>query len=141
MKKHSIGIILATSLLVSTTINANPQLGVGIDQGFGVSAQFDNINVFIGNDGFSADYLFEQGSFNKDIPFNWYVGAGIFIDNDEGYGVRVPLGLKLYFAKKWNAYAHISPELDFDKDNHHNNHDNDNIKFGLSGAMGVRYSF
>ena len=141
MNKYSIGLIWATSLLVATTVNAGPQVGVGVDQGFGVSAQFDNINVFIGNDGFSADYLFEQGSFSKDIPLNWYVGAGVFIDNDEGYGVRMPLGLKLYFAKNWNAYAHISPELDFDKDNHNHRNDNNDVDFGLSGALGVRYSF
>ena len=139
MKKYSIGLIWATGLLVATTVNADPQVGVGFDQGFGVSAQFDNINVFVGNDGFSADYLFEQGSFSKEIPFNWYIGAGAFIGSDDGYGVRMPLGLKLYFAKNWNAYAHISPELDFDKDNHRKN--NDNVHFGISGALGVRYSF
>ncbi len=71
---------------------------MGVDQGFGVSAQFDNINVFVGNDGFSADYLFEQGSFSKDIPFNWYLGAGVFIDNDEGYGIANAIRIKIIFC-------------------------------------------
>ncbi len=55
--------------------------------------------------------------------------------------LRMPLGLKLYFAKNWNAYAHISPEVDFDSNNHGNNKDDDNVEFGLSGSLGVRYSF
>ena len=139
MKKYSTGLIWAAGLLVSTTINAAPQVGIGFDQGFGVSAQFDNINVFVGDDGFSADYLLKQGSFSKDITFNWYIGAGAFIGHDDNYGVRMPLGLKLYFAKNWNADAHISPELDFDNDNH--SHNNDSVNFGMSSALGIRYSF
>ncbi|KGJ89268.1 hypothetical protein [Thalassotalea sp. ND16A] len=139
MKKLTTSLLMLTSLLSLTSAHAVPNVGVGFDQGFGVSAEFDNINLFAGNDGFSADYLLKQGSLGRNLPFNWYVGAGAFIGSDDGYGVRAPLGLKSSFAKNWNVYAHLSPELDFDQDNHGNT--NNNVHFGMSGALGVRYAF
>ncbi len=127
--------LIAVSALLSTSANAAVKIGVGVDQGFGVTAQFDNINAFIGNDGVAGDYIFKRGSFGEDIPFNWYVGGGAFIGWDNGIGVRVPLGLNMAFNAKWDAYLQVHPELDFD---HGAASD---TKFSVDMAIGVRYRF
>lgn len=127
-------ILIAASAFVSTSANAT-KAGFGIDQGFGVTAQFEKINAFIGNDGVSGDYIFKRGSFDGDVPFNWYVGGGAFIGWDNGIGARLPLGINMNFSPKWDAYFQVHPELDFD-------HGSDgDIKFGIDAAIGVRYSF
>ena len=135
MKKIITVLIVASSFLIAQSANA-AKVGVGFDQGFGVAGQFDNINAFIGNDGISADYLVKQGSFGKEIPFNWYVGAGAYFDWDgsDELGLRVPLGVTIPFAKKWDGYGQVSPDLGY-------NFDKDDFKFGVSAAIGVRYSF
>jgi len=139
------------SLLIATLFNpalAAPgsiKAGVAFDQGFGVTAQFNNtINAFIGNDGLSADYLLKQGSFNSDVPVNWYVGVGGAInwdehhhDDDNSYAVRVPLGLSVPFAKNWEVYGQAAPDLAF-QDKHNND---DDFEFGVDVALGVRYGF
>lgn len=135
MIKIITALIVASSFLTIQSANA-AKIGAGFDQGFGIAGQFSNINAFIGNDGISADYLLKQGAFGKDIPFNWYVGAGAYIDwsgHDE-LGLRVPLGVTLPFASKWDVYGQFSPNLGYD-------FDDDDLEFGLSGALGVRYSF
>lgn len=102
--------------------------------GFGASILIHNkFNVMIGNDGIAGDYIFKQGSFDDEIPFTWYVGAGGYAEWDKGFGVRLPLVLNYNFAKQWNAYAQIAPNLDFDFDN--------DVEFGAQGAIGLRYSF
>ncbi|NRD74735.1 hypothetical protein HQQ94_16215 [Shewanella sp. VB17] len=129
--------LLCASGLFSIAVNANAtKVGFGFDQGLGVTGQFNNINAFVGNDGVSADYLFAQGNFNSDIPFKWYVGAGGFYnwnDNEE-FGVRVPFGVTLPFAKKWDLMAQVSPDLA------HRDHQDD-FEFGVGAALAIRYSF
>lgn len=135
MKKLIMGLICTFSLLTAVTTANAAKIGFGFDQGFGVAGQFDNINAFIGNDGVSGDYLFKQGSFAQDIPFNYYVGGGAFLDWDgDEFGVRVPLGLTFPFAARWDLFGQISPDLSY-RDKH------DDFKFGVSGALGVRYAF
>ena len=119
--------------------------GVAFDQGFGITAQFDNnINAFIGNDGVSVDYILKQGPLDLDVVINWYVGVGGAINwndhgnNDNSYSVRVPLGASLPFAKSWNVYGQIAP--DFVLIDRHNDNDND-VEFGADLALGVRYAF
>lgn len=135
MKKLAITMICAAGILTTATTANAAKFGFGFDQGFGVAAQFNNINAFLGNDGISGDYIFKQGSFDKDFPFNWYVGGGAFIDWDgDEFGVRVPLGLTFPFAKNWDVYGQVSPDLAYrDKQ--------DDFEFGVSAAMGVRYAF
>ena len=128
--------ILALTLLGATVANAdntpNIKAGFAFDMGFGASILInEKFNVMIGNDGIAGDYIFKQGSFDDEIPFTWYVGAGGYAEWDKGFGVRLPLGLNYNFAKQWNAYAQIAPDLDFDSD----------VEFGAQGAIGLRYSF
>ena len=135
MKKLIISLICTTTLLTAAATANAAKIGFGVDQGFGVAGQFDNINAFVGNDGISGDYIFEQGSFKKDIPFNYYIAGGAFIDwDDDKFGVRVPLGLTFPFTTKWEAFGQVSPKLSYrDKQ--------DDFKFGASAALGVRYAF
>jgi len=122
------------------------KLGVAFDQGFGVTAQFENnINAFIGNEGVSADYILKQGPLDIDVVINWYVGVGGAINwddnshhnNDNAYSVRVPLGVSLPLATGWNVYGQAAPDLAFiDKHN-----DDNDVEFGVDIALGVRYGF
>lgn len=59
--KKIIFALIAVSALLSTSANA-VKLGFGFDQDFGVVAQFDDINAFVGNDGATADFILKRGS-------------------------------------------------------------------------------
>ncbi|MDG3087633.1 hypothetical protein P7F88_16815 [Vibrio hannami] len=118
---------------------SNVKFGFGIDPGFSVLLQFDNkINLAVGNDGVTADYLFRKGPFdNQDIPFTWYVGGGARVgwgDDSRDFGVRMPLGLNWGFSPNWEAYGQIHPELEF-------NNRKDDLKLGMGAAVGIRYDF
>ncbi|GLS89691.1 hypothetical protein GCM10007916_07580 [Psychromonas marina] len=133
--------ILTSSMCVvffcmTTSAAAANKIGLAVDQGFGITGQFDNINAFIGNDGLSADYIFNQGSFREDIPVNWYVGAGGYYNwsGRDNIGARLPLGLTFPFAKRWDIYGQVAPVLDFDLDKN-------DLKFKLDFAVGIRYAF
>lgn len=134
MKKNIFALIAATTL-ISTTAHSNVKIGVGFDQGFGVTAQFNNINAFVGDDGVAGDYIFKRGSFGEEVPVSWYIGGGAFIGWDNGAGVRLPLGLAMAFNSKWDGYFQVHPQFDFD---HGKNSETD---FGVDAAVGVRYRF
>lgn len=138
MKKFSMSLVAALSLCLPLTANANVQLGLGIDKGLGISAQIDNVQLFAGNDGVSLDYKFEQGTFKQNAPFSWYIAAGAYA-GEHDYGLRVPFGIKLHFAKGWHVYGQLAPQLEMHDEDHRN--DDDELQFGLSTAIGVRYSF
>ncbi|WP_413113313.1 hypothetical protein [Thaumasiovibrio sp. DFM-14] len=114
--------------------HASVKAGFAYDYGLGVTAQINsNLNLFVGNDGFTADYLFRQGHVDnvEGMPLNWYVGGGAFIGWKDDFGVRLPLGLNLNFAPGWNGYGQISPGINLDN----------RVKLGIDAAVGVRYSF
>jgi len=136
MKKLMVGLICISTLLSTAPVFADTKVGLAFDQGFGVTGQFKNINGFIGNDGVSADYIFRQGGFGRDIIFNWYVSGGAYYNwsGSENLGARVPLGLTLPFAKNWDVYGQLAPALDFDLDH-------DDVNFELDFAIGIRYAF
>lgn len=136
MKKILVSLICFTGLLSATSALATNKIGLALDQGFGIAGQYNNINAFIGNDGLSGDYIFKQGSFDQDFPFNWYVGGGAYYNwsGNDNIGARVPLGLTLAFAKKWDVYGQLSPALDLDLDH-------DKLSLKLDFAIGIRYEF
>ncbi len=133
MKKYLL-VFIASSILLSNAASA-VKVGIGFDQGFGVTAQFENINAFVGNDGIAGDYIFKRGSFNEDTPFNWYVAGGAFLGWDDGAGIRLPLGINMSFNSQLDGYFQVQPELDFD---HGSRSD---VKLSADLAIGVRYRF
>ncbi|WP_394175787.1 hypothetical protein [Thalassotalea litorea] len=137
MKKFCLRLAMAVSLLLPISSYANVQLGLAIDKGLGLSAQIDNVQLFAGNNGISLDYKFQQGIFKQNAPLSWYLAAGAYVGEND-YGMRVPLGIKLHIAQGWHVFGQLAPQLEM-HDN--NNHDDDDFKFGLSSAIGVRYSF
>ena len=127
--------LTAVAALTTTPAYSAVKVGLGFDQGFGVTAQFNNINAFIGNDGAAVDYVFKRGNFGDDVPLNWYVAGGAFLGWDHGAGVRLPLGVSMAFNSKWDAYLQVHPQLDFDHGAHSDTH------FNLDAGIGVRYRF
>lgn len=109
------------------------KLGFGYDRGLGVVGATGNINGFIGNDGASVDYILKKEEFKSEepTPLYWFVGAGGYGDWDGDFGVRLPVGGEIYFAKNLDAYAQLMPRLRVNND----------AKFGLDFAAGVRYKF
>ena len=136
MKKILTSLMCVGLFCMSTSTMAANKIGLAVDQGFGVAGQFENINAFIGNDGLSADYIFDQGDFREDIPLNWFVGAGGYYNwsGRDNIGARVPLGLTFPFAAKWDLYGQVAPVLDYDLDKK-------DLKFKLDFAVGIRYAF
>jgi hypothetical protein len=130
MKKTIAAAVCAATLFTAGSANAT-KIGFAVDKGLGITAQFGNINAFLGDDGITGDYLFAQGKFGDKGPVNWFVGAGAFIGWNHGYGVRMPVGITFGFAKQWDVYVQVAPELDIDG----------NTDFGVDGALGVRFAF
>ena len=62
---------------------------------------------------------------------NWYIGGGGYIDWEDDFGARAPVGAEIKFAKNVDAYAQAIPRVRI----------NDKIKFGLGLGIGVRYIF
>ena len=136
IKKLNMITLAIFTMLLSLSASANEKMnikaGFAFDMGFGVTALInEQFNIMVGNDGIAGDYLFKKGKFSAEVPFTWYVAGGAYAEWDDSFGVRLPLGLNLNFAPKWNAYAQIAPDLDFD----------DDVKFGAQFGAGLRYSF
>ena len=109
------------------------KLGFGYDRGLGVTGLYGKFNGFIGNDGIAVDYLFFRQKLNVDVDaaMHWHFGAGGYIDWEDDLGVRAPVGAEIQFSKNLDAYAQVIPRLRL----------NDSVKFGLGGAIAVRYIF
>ncbi|WP_371189445.1 hypothetical protein [Thalassotalea maritima] len=129
---------LAAGLLCSASFyaNANLQLGMAVDQGLGLTAKINNVQLFAGNDGVSLDYFFESGRLTSSPAINWYLAGGVFVNNDD-FGMRIPLGGNVYVAPKWQIFAQISPQIKLPSDDNNN----DNVRFDLTSALGIRYQF
>lgn len=128
------------TLMLVGTVNAEEnamkgiKLGFGFDRGFGVAGAMGKFKGFIGNDGVSVDYIFNREAINNaeiKVPVFWYVAAGGYGDWDGDLGVRLPVGVDVGFAKRWDGYAELIPRLRV----------NNNTSFGLDFGIGVRYQF
>jgi hypothetical protein len=110
------------------------KLGFGFDRGFGVAGALGKFKGFIGNDGVSVDYIFNREAINNadiKVPVFWYVAAGGYGDWDGDLGVRLPVGVDVGCAKRFDGYAELIPRLRVNND----------AKFGLDFGIGVRYQF
>jgi hypothetical protein len=128
-------IVITLTILFLTDAHATAKVGIGFDQGLGVTVQFDNVTAFLGNKGIAADYIFKRNIFDEAIPFNWTIGGGVFIGWHKGAGLRLPLGLNMAFNAKWDAYIQVHPALAF------NHGTNSNTHLIIDSAIGVRYRF
>jgi hypothetical protein len=117
------------------------KLGFGFDQGLGINGSIESFNGFIGNDGFSIDYIIRETPLQADVPgtLQWYIGGGVYSEwnekdkngkNIHETGVRLPVGLELKFAPQVDAFVQLSPKFDLR-----------DVDFGLDGALGIRYQF
>ncbi|GEA51492.1 hypothetical protein VIN01S_22960 [Vibrio inusitatus NBRC 102082] len=105
---------------------------MGVDQGLGMNLKFDDtINVFAGNHGMALDYHFLRGNLSSSAPLSYFVGVGGYVEWDDDFGMRVPVGLDWSFASNWNLYGHVNPELQFHR----------KAKFKLGAGFGVSYRF
>lgn len=124
-------------LIASTNVLAEQgKVGFGFDHGLGVAGQFNGVNGFLGNDGLGADYLLQEGRFDREFPFNWYLGVGAYYgwkDHDE-IGARVPFGLSYPFADHWELFAQLSPAMEYD-------FAKDEFGFVVGAGLGIRYAF
>lgn len=141
MKKIICSSVIALSM-ATTLVAGNIGVGMAIDMGLGVTAQFNGkINAQIGNDGICTDYLFIKNNIEVENKIannlDWYIGAGLGYywsdgkNKDDKIDLRVPVGLDLDFAKKLDFYLQVIPVLRV----------NNNVKFKLNSALGVRYYF
>jgi len=131
MKKLALVSILLVSLLLSNFAEASFKVGVAIDMDLSLVAQIDQYNIVLGDSGFAVDYLIKTGQFDNNTPLSWYVSGGGWAGWDHGFGVRAPVGVSWYFAKGWDLYGQVQPVINLD----------DNFKFSVDGAIGVRFAF
>ncbi|WP_394129055.1 hypothetical protein [Shewanella maritima] len=128
----SLAALLLSSTALSATANAAVKLGFGVDQGLGMSVRIDNTyHVFAGNDGAAFDYHFKRGRLSENAPVSYFVGVGGYVQWDDDFGVRMPIGLDWHFAKGWSLYGHVNPALQL----------HDDTKFKLGTGVGVNYRF
>ena len=116
---------------VPSLAQADMKMGVALDMDLSFVAQIDRYNLVLGDSGFAVDYLVKTGKFDNKAPLSWYFAGGGWAGWDDGFGVRAPVGISWYFAKGWDLYGQVQPVADFD----------DDFKFSVDGAIGVRYSF
>ncbi|OBT14794.1 hypothetical protein A9264_13540 [Vibrio sp. UCD-FRSSP16_10] len=147
------GIILSATAAhadTGTPVNTKPRsysnhsdfkVGVGFDQGFGVTAElYDTVNAFIGNDGLSADYLvIKDQRFSPKLPFTYYVGVGGFYDfNKTWHGNE----------GHWTGYHHQCDSYDSNGNCHHWNdgywardEDQHFNEYGIRVPLGLDWQF
>jgi len=127
-------LLVSMFMLLSSVPNlaqADMKMGVALDMDLSLVAQIDRYNLVLGDSGFAVDYLVKTGKFDNKAPLSWYFAGGGWAGWDDGFGVRAPVGISWYFAKGWDLYGQVQPVADFD----------DDFKFSVDGAIGVRYSF
>ena len=131
MKKIIFVSMLVFSILLSNLAQAAVKVGVAIDMDLSLVAQIDSYNIVLGDSGFAVDYLVKTGKFDNTTPLSWYISGGGWAGWDNGFGIRAPVGVSWNFAKGWDLYGQVQPVADFD----------DNFKFSVDGAIGVRFAF
>ncbi|WP_162046007.1 hypothetical protein [Vibrio taketomensis] len=139
MKAVVKSIALGVSALgVSLAVQANDQpatdlaVGLAVDKQLSVVVELDDkLRFVVGNEGGAFDYIAKRGQFDTKEPVSWYVAGGVWNDWDDGFGVRVPLGVSYQVSNGWHVYGELQPELDMD----------DSWELGISGALGAKYRF
>ncbi|TYK65381.1 hypothetical protein [Colwellia echini] len=131
MKKVFLVSILMVLVSLSSFAQAKPKVGVAIDMGLSIVAEVDRYNIVLGDTGVAVDYKIVTGKFDDTTPLTWYVAGGGWAGWDHGFGLRVPLGVTWFFAKRWDLYGQVQPVADFDNE----------FDFSVDAAVGVRFAF
>jgi hypothetical protein len=131
MKKIILISMIGFSLLLSNFAKADVKIGAAIDMDLSLVAQIDRYNIVLGDSGFAVDYVVKTGDFDNKTPLSWYFAGGGWAGWDNGFGVRAPVCVSWYFAKGWDLYGQVQPVANFD----------DDFKFSVDGAVGVRFAF
>lgn len=105
------------------------KLGAAFDLGLGVTAQVDKFDLFAGDDGAAIDYRIYSKNLEASVPLTLYISAGGYADWDGDFGARLPVGLELDFAPKWQAFGALIPDLEI----------HDDTDFDIEAAIGIRY--
>lgn len=140
VKVSCLGVVALLAMTPVGMANANISAGLGYDNTVSASIEVDDVvNLSVSTDAFSFDYHFMQGELQGTyLHIVNYVGAGVFYDvsseNEEEYGIRMPMGFDIQFAKQAKGYIQIHPEL-------YISDESDNLELGLGWSMGVRYVF
>ncbi|MBA5761842.1 hypothetical protein H2O73_05720 [Vibrio sp. 404] len=128
----SVVVVTSLSAYANNDKPADLAIGLAVDQQLSVVVELDNQYRFIiGNQGAAFDYIAKRGQFNTEEPVNWYVGLGGWGEWDDGFGVRVPLGVSYQVSDGWQLYGQVQPELDMHK----------GWELGVGAAMGATYHF
>lgn len=134
--KFAIGsVLLAAAFAAQASNNDKPTdlaVGLAVDQQLSVVVELDEQYRFIiGNQGAAFDYIAKTGQFDTEEPIEWYVGLGGWGEWDDGFGVRVPLGVNYQVSQGWQIYGQVQPELDMHK----------GWELGIGAAAGAKYHF
>ncbi|MGF1908248.1 hypothetical protein L4C38_02275 [Vibrio kasasachensis] len=129
------GVILTSVTAHANTSNNKPAdlaVGLAVDQQLSVVVELDNQYRFIvGNQGAAFDYIAKRGQFDTQEPISWYAGIGGWGEWDDGFGVRIPLGVNYQVSPGWQVYGQVQPELDMHK----------GWELGIGAALGAKYHF
>ncbi len=122
MKKRAVmSVVAALMLIAPVLIFADTGIGgvAGYEQPSGLSLKIDNFPVVslgwsvTGNwlDG-TVDYWFINDKLDRN--FLWYLGMGsrIYVGDDFGLGLRVPIGIQWYFMPRFELFGELVPGFD-----------------------------
>jgi hypothetical protein len=126
-------LILVDFAVAGDNVLKGAKFGLAYDRGLGVIGTVGKFNGFIGNDGAAFDYIFKKDTLKVELkgPVYWYVGGGGYADWDGDRGIRLPVGAEWHFVKNLDAFAQVMPRLRLNND----------ARFGLDVALGLRYQF
>jgi hypothetical protein len=140
MKSRIFAALLCASVLFPV-INASAEVGGGIIIGepTGLSLRIGHFPVLGIAWSLRADWMRIHADYwlldrQLSYPLNWYVGVGGILGvggGSVGVGARVPIGLLIPFAVKWEFFGELAPVIELVPD----------IGPDLDGGIGIRYFF
>ncbi len=120
-KKVIMSVVAVLMLIIPVSVFADTGIGgiAGYDQPTGLSFKIDNFPVV--SLGWSVtqnwlegtvDYWFINDKLDRNIL--WYLGMGssIYVEDDFGLGLRVPVGIQWYFMPRFEFFGELVPGFD-----------------------------
>ena len=121
MKINIWGLVLVILFLLAPTMSASTGIGFILGEPTGLSLKFDNFPV-LGiawslNDylHIHMDYWVSSRRFQRALYWYWGFGGKVIFqkykDKDFGLGLRVPLGLRFFPARKIELFIELAPGM------------------------------